>query len=1425
MSGTVSIPDQTETTYISWDNGTVKLLDADGSVAKSQTINRYSGAYTIGDVAAGTYTLTFEGSMVGTNYLYEEANVTVGTDNVTKDFTAAVDPRTTIQVYASPDFNAYPVEYVKSGTVTFKEKDAEGEGTTVNIETYGDWMSTSYYATCKLDNSKSYTITVKATGFQDASEDRAANTQSTVHKITMTPLYVTLTGSVKMGTTELTALPEGMTLALSINYKQTPITVTTDGYKLENVRLGDATISVEPSSTYGVTTPANGRFTIEDNENHTVTQDIVISKTAAIVYVKTKPEDNIYANELTLTKEGGYPITGSTKTEDGKIVFNGVQAGTYTLGLDRFGAKLQGTAPTVTVGEDCADETIETIAIEANPETVTISGVAKYEDKPNSSDIFLNGATVKLYYSAGNEKLGDLVETKTTGSDGTFSFSQTLTEAKSYFVTIEHSDILPFQSSEINFSSYSKTSTVYFNPSVIWISGEITNLSDMEGQSELIVRLIKTENGEEKEMDQNNIESPQYTYTYFALSYDQDKGKYCVYGDAAAPVANAKLRLKLTGQDINGFLMTATEDVTLTSTAVTKNLTAVKDENAGYMTVRLRYESVEGKTLPVAQTSIYLYVNGESDYIAYASTDNAGNAKFKVTKDKTYKLEMSSASSYGYQNKTVEDVPAFFIRQGVLRPTDTTIYLQGAEPKLITYSGEINTAVWANTTIGNDMKLALQTQRDKVVMYANIVNGTYEFKDVPVVNSDNMNVFLYDPNSTKYDASYDSRVPYNYSVSPNYISGYPSQTSPVTYNNFTVVKIGCNVSGTVSPAKSGEVTLTEAGETTPSHFAQIDLQGAYIFQGVPAGTYTLTVKCEGYETFTQNVTVAAALDNVTVPAITLEAVMMTVTVSGNLGATNPNNGDYVTFDGAKLAIWNSDKTQKLVETTVPEKDNWGDIPSGFTFNAMIDTKVIFTMEHPSIKPVSKEYTVSGTRLTISPSDLGYEFTDNTPSRNVTMTNFKAEWNATSDSLKLSWTWPEGADHIIRKISMSRKLTDKTGEGDHVITWDATTGAYDEENETYDKTTTFAADELPVAYTDTVSRPLDYTYIFNIMYSDDNRKQFIGRADMRVGERYKLTYTVNDDKMGTLTSYGQPEGEYMEGDLITLTAKAKEGYKFVEFLKNDKKLSDAERAKLILYSDTSAIYGFNMPAEDLTVKAVFASRNPEKKEYTVKVESSNKDWGTVSGGGKFEEGKEIEVKATVTDEVKYAFVAWKDGDKVVSTKAIHNFKVEKDITLTAVFDVHKYVLSLAVNEAEWGSVEGEGEFAFGTEVTATAKPNEGYKFVAWMEINGENETKVWDKAVYKFNIEKDVMLKAIFEKITANEKLEAAKWSIHAENGAIVIKGINGDRYDIYDLNGRLCGAALCTGAEIRLNVATSKLYIVRRLGADGSFDAKKIVVR
>ena len=115
-------------------------------------------------------------------------------------------------------------------------------------------------------------------------------------------------------------------------------------------------------------------------------------------------------------------------------------------------------------------------------------------------------------------------------------------------------------------------------------------------------------------------------------------------------------------------------------------------------------------------------------------------------------------------------------------------------------------------------------------------------------------------------------------------------------------------------------------------------------------------------------------------------------------------------------------------------------------------------------------------------------------------------------------------------------------------------------------------------------------------------------------------------------------------------------------------------------------------------------------------------GTVEGAGDYAVGGNATVKAVPA--LGHSFVAWLNGTDTVSTKAEYTFPVEKDVTLTAVFQKEADVkLTLAVNDAKLGSITlpegivvGENTVAYGTKVALTAVPVEGATFNGW--YNGD-----------------------------------------------------------------------------------------------------------
>ena len=195
-------------------------------------------------------------------------------------------------------------------------------------------------------------------------------------------------------------------------------------------------------------------------------------------------------------------------------------------------------------------------------------------------------------------------------------------------------------------------------------------------------------------------------------------------------------------------------------------------------------------------------------------------------------------------------------------------------------------------------------------------------------------------------------------------------------------------------------------------------------------------------------------------------------------------------------------------------------------------------------------------------------------------------------------------------------------------------------------------------------------------------------------------TVNATDGGTVTG----GGEYLTGDKAKLTAVADEGYRFVRW-------SDV---------NNNAVTREIEVTRDTTITARFSPRS-----YEVKVIAGTH--GTVTGGQDYA----YNTRATITaiPDKGYHFVKWNDGD----TNAERIFVVTKDEEFTAEFAINNY--TIAATAVANGTVEGDGKFDYGAEVTLTATAAAGYHFVKW----SNNETA----NPYKFAAESDLTLTAEF----------------------------------------------------------------------------------
>ncbi len=215
--------------------------------------------------------------------------------------------------------------------------------------------------------------------------------------------------------------------------------------------------------------------------------------------------------------------------------------------------------------------------------------------------------------------------------------------------------------------------------------------------------------------------------------------------------------------------------------------------------------------------------------------------------------------------------------------------------------------------------------------------------------------------------------------------------------------------------------------------------------------------------------------------------------------------------------------------------------------------------------------------------------------------------------------------------------------------------------------------------------------------------------------YNITASASPLEGGMVTG----AGEYDFGDTIMLEAIAEEGYTFVNWTEGNRIVSQL------------ASYEFAVNRHRV-LKANFLF-----DASTVTVSSNPPEGGTVIGGGVFENGSLIELRARPN--VGYGFVNWTEDGQVLSTDTILSFNLSEDRSLTANFTINTYSLSLAANPAEGGTVSGGGVFEHGTATTVQATPNEGYSFVNWTE---EGEVLSTD-SIFSFSLTANRSLTANF----------------------------------------------------------------------------------
>lgn len=122
-------------------------------------------------------------------------------------------------------------------------------------------------------------------------------------------------------------------------------------------------------------------------------------------------------------------------------------------------------------------------------------------------------------------------------------------------------------------------------------------------------------------------------------------------------------------------------------------------------------------------------------------------------------------------------------------------------------------------------------------------------------------------------------------------------------------------------------------------------------------------------------------------------------------------------------------------------------------------------------------------------------------------------------------------------------------------------------------------------------------------------------------------------------------------------------------------------------------------------------------YTITVESAHPEWGTVTGGGTFNEGDTATIEALPN--LGCEFLMWNDS----VTDNPRTIVVTHDSTFIASFERIPYTIELLSDHPEWGSVAGGGTYYYGDTVLIEAMPAPHYSFIGWSDGDTDNPRTV------------------------------------------------------------------------------------------------------
>ncbi len=207
----------------------------------------------------------------------------------------------------------------------------------------------------------------------------------------------------------------------------------------------------------------------------------------------------------------------------------------------------------------------------------------------------------------------------------------------------------------------------------------------------------------------------------------------------------------------------------------------------------------------------------------------------------------------------------------------------------------------------------------------------------------------------------------------------------------------------------------------------------------------------------------------------------------------------------------------------------------------------------------------------------------------------------------------------------------------------------------------------------------------------------------------VSLSANYSERGTVSGGGTKQN----GESVTINASPNTGYKFVGWYDGTSLIS------------SNSSYTFTIGDQDLSYIAKF-----ECESYNLLVESESLEKGFVSeSSGSYDYMSQVTIEAVANN--GYSFIGWYDGESLVNNNNPYSFTIPyNNVSLTAKFSLNSYTLTLINENSSLGSITGNGEFDYGSNVTITATPITGVAFSGWFD---DNDNLVSDLESYSFTM--------------------------------------------------------------------------------------------